>query len=284
MHKTVNPWRTWFVCGVMLALTNFCQAAGESDKAKAVVESSLRIEMIDTPREVELPTQFYLAMRLANPTSKAVLFKSFEIKPLEEPGGLKVANCLNTQQMMLMPSASLTILCPVSNDAHSDTMWGFLSSIFGSWSLMTLQPGEYRFVATAQLRDDSLGQVTINTTIPVKIRPTVWQVSFGAAFGALLLVVFAFSSPATRKLLTASERMVDASGLKKWVGEPLLLWVSATVSSSMFIFMTYRLKDVSGPFTITVNDFYGGVVIGLFGVFLADWLASKLFASAKTST
>ena len=55
------------------------------------------------------------------------------------------------------------------------------------------------------------------------------------------------------------------------------LWIGATAAASIAILITFRMKDASLPFTLSVNDFYGGLVMGLFGVILTRWLSRKLF-------
>jgi hypothetical protein len=277
---------------VRLCLAALCSAQGmamaqdaKSTSTGPSVVEGVRIELVAQPKEVELPSQFNIAFRLVNATSEAVVFRNFDLKPLEEPGGLKVAeDCLKQVQTTIGANGTRLIICQMHSESFKDSLSSFMESLFSSWSLVTLQPGDYRFVAKAEYRKSDLSTSTCNTIITLKIRPTIWQVCFGAAFGALLLVLFAFSSPRIRKLMASRDRLENATWFERWVIEPVALWVGASVASSIFIFLTYRLKDVSGPFTITVNDFYGGVVLGLFGVFLADWLAGKLFvANAKVS-
>ena len=44
----------------------------------------------------------------------------------------------------------------------------------------------------------------------------------------------------------------------------------------MLVFMTFRMSDVGFPIAISVSDFYGGVVVGLFSYLSALWLLEKL--------
>lgn len=276
--QTLN---SFLVCLCLLAFHSYSLAVDDDvEKPKAALQSAgaVRIELIAQPREVELPTRFYLALRLVNATAEPVIFRSFDLKPLEEPGGLQISpDCSKKPQVALAANSATTITCQIHSKDFNDSILTFLPSLFGSWSLLTFQPGEYRFVATAEVRVDADTVMAISQTVPIKIRPTVWQICIGAGLGALLLVVFTFSSSRARAALVERERLKNMSSYRLWLGEPFLLWIGATVSASIFIFMTYRLKDVSSPLTITVNDFYGGVAIGLLGVFLADKLAEKFF-------
>ncbi len=284
MHTAMNR----LVFRLSIFAFSFVSASALADDAAStaqVAADAVRIELIAQPKEVELPSQFHIALRVVNPSSEPVIFRSFDLRPLEEPGGLKITEeCRKQAQAALGANSSRPIMCQLRSDGFDDSLSGFAYSLLSSWSLITLQPGDYRFVATAEFRNSSSGTSTVSTTIVVKIRPTVWQVCFGAAFGALLLVIFAFSSSRVRALLVRRDRVKDATWYRLWIIEPVTLWLGASVSASIFIFLTYRLKDVSGPFTITVNDFYGGIVLGLFGVFLADWLTGKLFVATTKSS
>lgn len=243
---------------------------------------AVRIELIAQPREVELPTRFHLALRLVNTTATPVIFRSFDLKPLEEPGGMEISkDCARSQQTTVAPNQSVTVTCELHSKGFDDSVLKYWSVMLGSWSLLTLQPGEYGFVATAEVRLDEKSVMAISKTFQVKMRPTVWQICFGAVLGSLLLVLFSFSSPKTRALVLQQDRLKTLSGWRLWLVEPLILWLGASMSAAVFIFLTYRMKDVSGPFTITVNDFYGGVVIGLFGLFIANRLADKLSGNSE---
>ncbi|MDB5870645.1 MAG: hypothetical protein JWQ07_87 [Ramlibacter sp.] len=245
--------------------------------------NAVRIELIAQPRELELPSRFHLALRLINSTDGTVIFHNFKLTPLEEPGGLQVSpECEDQKQAFIGARSTFTITCEVFSRYFDDSIPKFPQALFGSWSLLTLQPGEYRFVATAQVRQEDNSLLATSETVPVRIRPTVWQVCAGAALGAFFLVVFTFSSVKARGAFLNNQRIESMKGWRLWGVEPLLLWLGATVAASIFIFLTYRLKDVSSPITITVNDFYGGMVFGLFGVFIADHLASRFYARVPT--
>lgn len=281
-------WHALRICLAAIAVVAAPAIAAEGGKSAGEnhvqISDSLRIELVAQPRELEIPSRFFLALRVVNASPGNVLFNEFSLRSLEEPGGLKIKdNCSGNEQQYIASATSTTIMCEVLSDGFDDSFRGFLVSMLRSWSLLTLSPGEYRFVGTATATTDDQIRMTANTVIPVRIRPTVWQVCLGASFGALLLVVFAFSSPRLRAFLSIRDHLKDCSWWRMWIVEPLLLWIGACVAGAMFIFMTYRLKDVSGPFTVTVNDFYGGIVIGLFGVFLADKLAERFFGKTEAS-
>lgn len=264
-----------WVLGTPLVIAQESAAAKTAD---IQTNSGVRIELIAQPRELELPSRFHLAMRLVNNSDSPVIFRSFQLTPLEEPGGLQVSKeCGAQKQAAIDQHSSFTITCEVTSKYFDDTIPRFPEALFGSWSLLTLQAGEYRFIATAQVRLNEDSVISTSETVPVRIRPTVWQVCAGAALGAFFLVLFTFTSAKAREVFLSRERLVKMSGLHL-CKEAFFLWLGASVAASIFIFLTYRLKDVSSPITITVNDFYGGMVFGLFGVFIADNLAGRLYA------
>lgn len=273
----------WFAAAVAqntpgpMASASAAKATTATQSTSTDLAGVLHLQLIAQPREVEIPSRFNLALKLINSSSQTVTFRAFKLKTLEDAGGLKVVDeCSKQSQRSIPPGESNIIVCEIKSDGFEDSLPSFLVALVQSWSLLTLQPGEYRFVGMAEVRTTS-SIAFVTETVLVKIRPTVWQVCFGALLGAGMLVIFALCSGPLRKKIFEQGRNRDVGRLQKWLIEPLVLWIGATISASMFIFMTYRMKDVTGPFTLSVNDFYGGVVIGLFGVFLADWLAEKLF-------
>lgn len=280
----------WFVKLVrMAAVVLTCLAAvtgtraqesGPPSGAQAEVKTlaSIRLESILQLHEIELPSKFNLALRLLNASDDAVTFRAFKMLPLEEPGGLRVKDdCAQKSQFGLARQTSSIITCQVASPLFDDTLFGFLASLLSSWSLVTMQPGEYRFLATAEVRLADQSVVTVATPVSVRLRPTVWQVITGAIVGALLLALFAATSARVRVSIG-----LTGGSIGQRAGQLVLLWLGASVSAAMFILLTFRLKDAGAPITLTVNDFYGGIVIGVLGYFLTDWLANKVFAAART--
>jgi hypothetical protein len=273
------------ILSLFLSLLGACAWGAPSESKPAPVGSEkntpavssergfLRLELVAQTREAELPSRFNVALRLINSSTLPVVFKEFRFRPLEEAGGLQVTDeCSKLPQHTVSPNEAYVFLCEISSPQYDDSLVGFLYSMMKSWSLLTFTPGEYRFVAVAEIRSaDSISYVT--ETIGVRIRPTVWQICCGAALGAGLLVVFLICSSKLQAKVSGAVRPTTRGRAAQLSST----WLGAVVSSWIFVFMTYRLKDVAGPFTVSVNDFYGGVVIGIFGIFLAEWLGGKLF-------
>lgn len=280
MHRSISIYHFLVVAAVTcgLAFPCFGQDIGAKDIGQKEVKtlSSVRLESLIQMHEIELPSRFNLALRLLNASNDATRFINFRLVPLEEPGGLVVVNSCEQPQVGLAAQTSLIVTCEVTNKPFDDTLFGFLRSILSSWSLLTMQPGEYRFLATAAVRLEDESIVTVATPITVRLRPTVWQVIAGAIVGALLLVFFAATSNRVRDTIGLA-----GTGWFGRLGQMIVLWMGASVSGAMFILLTFRLKDAGAPITLTVNDFYGGVVVGILGYFLTDWLATKVFASTR---
>ena len=265
-----------------------CPAHCVEDAAKIFA-----VEFIAQPRQVDLPGSSHLAFRVVNATGTAVQLMEFRLEVVDSPTALQVGNncqAKGLQQALVPPSQAVTVVCQIGSPDHSDSFFGFMHSLFSRWSLLTLSPGEYQFVAIVEGRtDDGSGdgggtRVSATRTVQVRLVPTVWQSVLGAMLGSLLMVAFRLASQGVRSTPAAatSDSPVTDKGESMRVG--LLLWCASTCAASIAIFMTFRMKDASLPFTLTVNDFYGGLVVGLFGVVITNWLRPKLFGAVPPRT
>ena len=55
---------------------------------------------------------------------------------------------------------------------------------------------------------------------------------------------------------------------------------SSIITSIIIVLLLMRFKDIPLPISITVNDFYGGIIIGLVAVRMGDWLNQYLFSNS----
>ena len=54
------------------------------------------------------------------------------------------------------------------------------------------------------------------------------------------------------------------------------VFLIGAITAAIFVLLTFRLKSDTLPLSVTVNDFYGGIVIGLFTFKIASWLYAQL--------
>lgn len=243
----------------------------------------LAITVLAQPRQVDVPGSFKITFAVQNTTAQKIILRDFLLESVEAPTQLDITEaCISAgQQKSIEANDFYTITCTISTPGYTDSFFGFFSSMVSRWSLLTLAPGEYQFVATANARSDA-GEETItlgtSKAIPVRLSPTVWQAIFGAMLGSLLMVVFWLSSPRVRAHVgVETAGLTGLTSILKSMGRAAALWCGSTTAAAISIFLTFRMKDASLPFTLSVNDFYGGLVVGLFGVVLTNWLGPKLF-------
>lgn len=268
---------------------------GQASPQKVETSLGLTIDVVALPKQVDLPGDFAIAFRLTNPTSAKLKLKELELHPVEAPTHLEVnPKCKKSGsgQRQVEPKNALIVACELNTPNYGDNLFGFFGSLLSRWSLITMTPGDYQFVvlveAAAEVQasadgktDDSQNIVVMSSkAFPVHLSPTVWQAVLGSMLGALLMVLFWASSPKVQSLLGEPAKAGHAwLNFRAKLAKGIALWCGATVAASIAIFLTFRLKDASMPFTVSVNDFYGGLVIGLFGVVLTNTLAPKLFGT-----
>lgn len=280
------------VLGLTLGATRV-QAGDEKPAPRTQTSLGLVIEVLAQPRQVDLPSAFSMAFRVQNATAGKVVLKEFRLTSVEAPTPLQVNDkCVDkTEQVAIEANAYTTIVCTVGAEGYADSLVGFFGAMLGRWSMLTLTPGEFQFVATASARgsdgNDEVVNLAASRSIPVRLVPTVWQAVLGSMLGSFLMVCFWAASPKVQEqvgMVTAGATgATGAQGALRTLGRALALWGGSTTAASIAIFLTFRMKDASLPFTLSVNDFYGGLVVGLFGVVLTQWLWPKLFGPPPTT-
>jgi hypothetical protein len=261
----------------------------KEQKAKPSQTSSrLVIEIAAQPRQIELPGAFSVTLRVQNTTTNSVVLQGLHIRQVDVSTRLELAgNCLpDGKAVNLAENQSVVIACDGSTPDYNDNFWSFLQVlVLGRWSLLTMAPADYQFVASATAEGVNLtGPISIASSklFTLRLVPTVWQAVIGAFAGSFLMVIFWLCSPLARSRVRSSApdpKWWRRTALVLWVA--LKLWIGSAVAAAIAIFLTFRMKDSSLPFTLSVNDYYGGLVAGLFGVALTHQLGHRLFGGDK---
>lgn len=104
---------------------------------------------------------------------------------------------------------------------------------------------------------------------PVSVRSPEWTIFAGGVIGAMLLAIFV---AAERILKNPTERA-------QW---PQTLWVTLVMGlrgglmAIVALLLGKTTQGVGSPVSLSVEDFAGGVLIGLFSYPLASWISSTL--------
>jgi hypothetical protein len=99
------------------------------------------------------------------------------------------------------------------------------------------------------------------------LEASIFSLIIGGVCGALLLSGFRVVGRWRRE-----DDFTARSGIK----EGFLLWLAGSLTAMIVVLVIQRIEDFPLPVNIAVNDFYGGLVIGLLSYHLSLRLASWL--------
>lgn len=283
---------------IMLVSLTSIGAFGQSTESNKAVNNNeggkapnIRIDVTPFTIAPEVPGVFRVPFRVSNNSNADLVLERFDARFLvpsgahreavTSVGGTERASNCKPPQISIPSNGEAFVICEFLPSISIDSPLDVVSMAF-NWATLTVRPGDYQLFAVAtlnELNDD--GEVTAthstNAVASIPLRPTVWQVVVGVGFGALLLAVFKVWSPNARH-----EIGLDSSKLSRLAGTGLFLrfWLAGWVAGAMLVFMTFRMKDVGFPISIAVNDFYGGIVIGIFSYIAAVWLVRKVLVDS----
>lgn len=108
-------------------------------------------------------------------------------------------------------------------------------------------------------------------SVTVVTLPPAYSVHIGGVIGSCLLAAFAF--------FTAKGLSNANSESAKSIRFYLSMSSSGAITAVVFILIASRLEDVSLPMNVSINDFWGGVIVGLFSYKISTILNEKLFSN-----
>jgi hypothetical protein len=158
------------------------------------------------------------------------------------------------------------------------SFWG---SIFSSETLLFV-PGRYRLRAEIVLKEsgNDKGIRSLYASTEVTLEPPLSAALRGGIVGALLLALFV---PAYRTLHVPGKGEGNTQGsLANLVGQFFIYSISGSVVAVTTILFIYRMGSANLPISISVNDYLGGIIIGLFSYVFGDALYKKFFGIKGT--
>ncbi|MGA9059791.1 MAG: hypothetical protein WB763_25155 [Terriglobia bacterium] len=208
-----------------------------------LTESDITLEKV----EVFMPGEFLAAREGGSPPAQ-------EPKPsskLLHPGGVQAF-------LFTVPPGSLRWV----------TQWA-------NPQLLAFVPGEYDVVVRTHFQVPPAGVESVDETLKVSFEPPLGVLVWGGVAGAVLLAAFV----CTYRYL----RQTPRTTLTVAILQALALAAGGAVSAAVAIILLDRLKGVELPVNVTVKDFYGGIVIGLFSYKIGDSLYTQFFGTATES-
>ncbi len=152
----------------------------------------------------------------------------------------------------------------------------FWESVLDSETLLFV-PGQYRLRAEIVLKEsgNDKGVRSLYASSQILLEPPLSAALRGGVVGALLLGLFV---PAYRSL---HDRRKKGDPDYKPLGNPLEVFfiysVSGAVVSVTTILFIHRMGSANLPISVSVNDYLGGIIIGLFSYVFGDALYKKFF-------
>ncbi len=138
-------------------------------------------------------------------------------------------------------------------------------------------PGKYRLRAEIVLKEsgNDKGIRSLYASTEVVLEPPLSAALRGGVVGALLLALFV---PAYRLLHSRRQgEAPDKPIIRNLAGQFLIYSVSGSVVSITTILFIHRMGSADLPISISVNDYLGGIIIGLFSYVFGDALYKRFF-------
>lgn len=153
----------------------------------------------------------------------------------------------------------------------------FWESLLNAETLLFV-PGKYRLRAEIELEGSAgkeKGFRSLYALTEITLEPPLSAALRGGVVGALLLALFV---PAYRMLHSRKniEKTISYS-LSNLMGQFLIYSISGSVVSITTILFIHRMGSANLPISIAVNDYLGGIIIGLLSYVFGDALYKKFF-------
>ena len=152
----------------------------------------------------------------------------------------------------------------------------FVDSIVDTKTLLFV-PGQYRLRAEVVLKEsgNEKGIRSLYATTELTLEPPLNAVLRGGVIGALLLSLFV---PAYSVLYNRRNKLSKTQfTLQSIVCQFIVYFVSGSIVSITAILLIHRIGSANLPISITVNDYLGGIIIGLFSYVIGNMLYNKFF-------
>lgn len=164
-------------------------------------------------------------------------------------------------------------LVPFSISHHPVSLF---SSLFNR-RLLAFVPAVYdlRVVVTYQVPPEPASQATEVTKITLE--PALSSLIWGGVLGAILLAVFVSVYRYVRPFPQ------NQPSVRKSIKEAVVIASGGAISAVIALLLLQRLKGLELPVNITITDFYGGLVLGLFSYKIGDWLYGQLSADRSSN-
>jgi hypothetical protein len=265
--------KTYFIFLLTLTLVwGFCsvsQAQLESEALKSL-QARPQVAVSANQRNASVTAALDIHVLVTNLTDSNIFLKNVEVSM---PGEFWAARGIreideinklteNREEVQLNPGNESLVSFYIPHQRSS------LIAPLLNHQLLTFMPNDYevRVIVTYQIPPKR--KTVIQDKTKIYIEPTLSSLMWGGVLGSLLLALFLSTFRLWKKTTDKTLRQI--------VGEALVIFLAGSVCSVVVLILIYRFKELPLPINIAVNDFYGGIVVGLFSFILGDWLFLKL--------
>ncbi|MFB3818222.1 MAG: hypothetical protein ACE147_11210 [Candidatus Methylomirabilales bacterium] len=144
----------------------------------------------------------------------------------------------------------------------------------GAFALLTYRPRKEVFNATLEyerLLDGTAGSRSVKLVVPVAAHPLAMYL--GAIFGSLLTALYFLLPP----LRPVKSRDPEPPLPSYPVRDLAVRFVRGALVMGIAVFLLQTTTEIALPISITVHDFSGGVLLGLFGDKVGEVISKRLW-------
>jgi hypothetical protein len=174
-------------------------------------------------------------------------------------------------ELTLGPGETFSQTCrfPVSREANSETEPRAASQADSGWHsgyvIGALSSADVRLVIDVDV--EKVGSRLFYPVVVVKARE--FSIFVGGVAGAMLLALFVFAERLIRSPMAREEWL-------RTLFVTIVLGVRGGLLAVIALLLGKTTQGVGSPVSLTVVDFGGGVLVGLFSYPLATWISSRL--------
>jgi hypothetical protein len=248
--------------GVLLRAQGGESQAGKIEALKYMnVQPEIKLSVRQTNMLVSSPTE--LSLKVTNLSDIQLTITKVEVDFPEMKIGRNengAARPLIAPETVVNPGNSVISRMEFGS---ARTYWYFP---FISPSLLFFRPGEYEARVVITYRYLDRPETMIEEKALVRLDPPLSAIIWGSVIGSFLLSLF----------ITLYNLMkTDYPRNKIWI-RFFYVSINGIVSGIILVLLIYRMKNLGLPIEISVTDFIGGIVLGLFTFKLGDWIYTKL--------
>lgn len=254
-----------------ISLKNHAQIIDLNNSQKELIsniQNNKNIELkitLTTGDRVLMRESIAVLVRVENLSSKNTLtLQSIDVDALPPLKKAYPSKCLkeNFETISILPGDSRSISCELKPNIEARNIF------------LINRQNEFHLLVTSKLASKSDSNQFLH---PIKIYKPETDVIFGSIIGVILLSVFlAIHGIRTDSNLQIAGFKIESNRFFIFIKYLLLDTISGAITAIFLLALTHSSKSSAAPINISVEDFWGGLVIGIFSIPLSKWIVQKV--------